>query len=63
MKARARLLLLAAVLAAIAIAVVPSAHAQTVTTLSGTLPDGATWKADVPAEWTSYIAKNRTHFG
>lgn len=55
MKARARLLLLAAVLAAIAIAVVPSAHAQTVTTLSGTLPDGATWKADVPAEWNGTL--------
>jgi pimeloyl-ACP methyl ester carboxylesterase len=54
-KARARLLLLAAVLAAIAIAVVPSAHAQTVTTLSGTLPDGATWKADVPAEWNGTL--------
>lgn len=55
MKARARLLLLAAVVAAIAIAVVPSAHAQTVTTLSGTLPDGATWKADVPAEWNGTL--------
>ena len=55
MKARARLLLLAAVLAAIAIAVVPSAHAQTVTTLSGTLPDGATWKAEVPAEWNGTL--------
>jgi pimeloyl-ACP methyl ester carboxylesterase len=54
-KARARLLLLAAVLAAIAIAVVPSAHAQTVTTLSGTLPDGAAWKAEVPAEWNGTL--------
>lgn len=55
MKARARLLLLAAVLAATAIAVIPWARAQTVTTLTGTLADGATWKAEVPAGWNGTL--------
>ncbi len=55
MKARARLLLLVAVLAATTISAVPGAHAATVTTLTGTLPDGATWKAEVPEDWNGTL--------
>ncbi len=55
MKARLRLLVLVAVLAAAVLAVVPGARADTVTTLTGTLADGATWKAEVPAGWNGTL--------
>jgi dienelactone hydrolase len=56
-KARARLLLLllVAVLAAMTIGVVPGARAAAVTTLTGELPDGATWKAEVPGHWNGTL--------
>jgi predicted esterase len=54
-KGRARLLLLVAVLAATAIGGAPAARAQEATTLTGTLPDGATWKAEVPVDWNGTL--------
>jgi predicted esterase len=54
-KARLRLVVLVAVLAAAVLAVVPVARADTVTTLTGTLADGATWKAEVPAAWNGTL--------
>ncbi len=55
MKARLRLLVLVAALVAAVLAVVPGARADTVTTLTGTLADGATWKAEVPATWNGTL--------
>jgi predicted esterase len=54
-KAKIRLLVLLAVLAAAVLTIVPIARADTVTTLTGTLPDGATWKAEVPAAWNGTL--------
>jgi predicted esterase len=54
-KAKVRLLVLLAVLAAAVLTIVPIAKADTVTTLTGTLPDGATWKAEVPAAWNGTL--------
>ncbi len=55
MKAKIRLLVLLAILAAAVVTVVPIAKADTVRTLTGTLPDGATWKAEVPAAWNGTL--------
>jgi predicted esterase len=54
-KAKFRLLVLLAVLAAAVLTIVPIAKADTVRTLTGTLPDGATWKAEVPAAWNGTL--------
>jgi predicted esterase len=54
-KAKIRLLVLVAILAAAIVTVVPIAKADTVRTLTGTLPDGATWKAEVPAAWNGTL--------
>ncbi|HZD38671.1 MAG TPA: hypothetical protein VE664_08535 [Actinomycetes bacterium] len=55
MKAKLRLLVLVALVAATVLIVVPGAKADTVRTLTGTLPDGATWKAEVPANWNGTL--------
>lgn len=55
MKAKLRLLVLVALVAATVLTVVPGAKADTVTTLTGTLPDGATWKAEVPPNWNGTL--------
>lgn len=55
MKARLRLLVLVALVAATVLTVVPGAKADTVRTVTGTLPDGATWKAEVPAAWNGTL--------
>jgi predicted esterase len=54
-KARLRLLVLVALVAATVLTVVSGAKADSVTTLTGTLPDGATWKAEVPANWNGTL--------
>jgi hypothetical protein len=54
-KSKIRLLVLLAILAAAVLTVVPIAKADTVRTLTGTLPDGATWKAEVPAAWNGTL--------
>jgi hypothetical protein len=54
-KARLRLLVLVALVAATVLTVVPGAKAGTVRTVTGTLPDGATWKAEVPANWNGIL--------
>ena len=55
MKARLRLLVLVALIAATVLTVVSGARADTVRTVTGTLPDGATWKAEVPANWNGTL--------
>ena len=55
MKAKIRLLVLLAVVAAAVLTIVPIAKADTVRTLTGTLADGATWKAEVPAAWNGTL--------
>ncbi len=55
MKAKLRLLVLVALVAATVLTAVPGAKADTVTTLTGTLPDGATWKAEVPPNWNGTL--------
>jgi predicted esterase len=54
-KAKIRLLVLLAVVAAAVLTIVPIAKADTVRTLTGTLADGATWKAEVPAAWNGTL--------
>jgi hypothetical protein len=54
-KAKLRLLVLVALVAATVFALVPGAKAADVRTLTGTLSDGATWKADVPANWNGTL--------
>src|SRR6266540_7560884 len=54
-QAKLRLLVLVALVAATVLTAVPGAKADTVTTLTGTLPDGATWKAEVPANWNGTL--------
>jgi predicted esterase len=54
-KVKLRLLVLMALVAATVLMVVPGAKADTVRTLTGTLPDGATWKAEVPANWNGTL--------
>jgi dienelactone hydrolase len=50
-----RLLALAALLASALAALAPVARADGVTTLTGALPDGATWTAEVPAGWNGTL--------
>jgi dienelactone hydrolase len=54
-KARLRLLVLVALVAATVLTVVPAAKADTVRIVTGTLADGATWKAEVPANWNGTL--------
>jgi len=54
-KARLRLLVLVALVAATVLTVVPGAKADTVRTVTGTLPDGATWKAEIPPAWNGTL--------
>jgi pimeloyl-ACP methyl ester carboxylesterase len=54
-KAKLRLLVLVALVAATVFSIVPGAKADDIRTLSGTLPDGATWKAEVPASWNGTL--------
>jgi pimeloyl-ACP methyl ester carboxylesterase len=54
-KAKLRLLVLVALVAATVLTVVSGAKADSVTTLTGTLPDGATWKAEVPPNWNGTL--------
>jgi len=54
-KSRLRLLVLVALVAATVLILVPGAKADTVRTVTGTLPDGATWKAEVPANWNGTL--------
>jgi pimeloyl-ACP methyl ester carboxylesterase len=54
-KAKLRLLVLVALVAATVLSIVPGAKADDVRTLTGTLPDGATWKAEVPASWNGTL--------
>jgi pimeloyl-ACP methyl ester carboxylesterase len=54
-KAKLRLLVLVALVAATVLVVVSGAKADTVRTLTGTLPDGATWKAEVPPNWNGTL--------
>jgi dienelactone hydrolase len=53
-RARSGLVLLV-VLLALALGGVPVAHAETVTTYTGTLADGATWQIRVPAGWNGTV--------
>jgi predicted esterase len=54
-KAKLRLLVLVALVAATIFSLVPGAKADDVRTLTGTLADGATWKAEVPANWNGTL--------
>jgi pimeloyl-ACP methyl ester carboxylesterase len=54
-KARLRLFVLVALVAATALTLVPGAKADTVRTVTGTLADGATWKAEVPPNWNGTL--------
>jgi pimeloyl-ACP methyl ester carboxylesterase len=54
-KAKLRLLVVVALVAATVLTVVSGAKADTVRTLTGTLPDGATWKAEVPPNWNGTL--------
>ena len=54
MRARSGLVLVV-VLLALALGGVPVAHAETVTTYTGTLADGATWQIRVPAGWNGTV--------
>jgi hypothetical protein len=51
---RASILLLVALLAAL-LGLAPTARADGPTLLTGTLPDGATWQARVPADWNGTL--------
>ncbi len=55
MKAKLRLLVLVALVAATIFSLVPGAKADDARTLTGTLADGATWKAEVPANWNGTL--------
>jgi opacity protein-like surface antigen len=52
---RASILLLVALLAATLVGLAPAARADDPLTLTGTLPDGATWQARVPADWNGTL--------
>jgi len=52
---RASILLLVALLAAALVGLAPTARADGPTTLTGTLPDGATWQARVPPDWNGTL--------
>jgi len=54
-KAKLRLLVLVALVAATIFSLVPGAKADDAKTLTGTLADGATWKAEVPANWNGTL--------
>jgi predicted esterase len=54
-KTRLRLVVVAALLAATVLTVASGAKADTVRTVTGTLPDGATWKAEVPPNWNGTL--------
>jgi dienelactone hydrolase len=55
LKLRLRPLLLAVLVAAALLGGAAPAHADGPTTLTGTLPDGATWKAEVPSPWNGTL--------
>ena len=55
MKLRLRPLLLAVLVVAAMLGGATAAHADGPTTLTGTLPDGATWKAEVPSPWNGTL--------
>jgi len=55
LKFRLRPLLLAVLVAIAMLGGAPAAHAADPTTLTGTLPDGATWKAEVPSPWNGTL--------
>src|SRR6266516_4092853 len=55
LKLRLRPLLLAVLVVAAMLGGATAAHADGPTTLTGTLPDGATWKAEVPSPWNGTL--------
>lgn len=55
MKLRLRRLLLAVLVVAALLGGAAPAHAAGPVTLTGTLPDGATWKAEVPSPWNGTL--------